>query len=507
VDMLAANDDRDVYLRHAGSLALARIGDAAALAALHGHASRGVRIAAIVALRRLDSPAVSRFLADADEIVVTEAARAINDDGGIEAALPALGRLLEETRFTSEPLLRRAINANLRVGSADALARVAGFAKETSRPEALRVEAVRALGVWPSPSPLDRVDGMYHGRPAQGRDSAAAGAAVLQLLKGLDGSGSSVEMKVALADAAGRLRVDGAAPVLVAQVRNDPSAEVRVAALRALQTLDVPNMDELMKLALADEDATVRRAALGLLPSLPIPPAAKVQHLEKLIKGGAVDEQQGALEVLGTLKSEQAARLLTTLVAEVTAGKIAPELQIDVVDAAQASGLPRLGAQLEAYRTRKSADSLASAFRDALLTGGNPRRGRQVYTDNAAAGCPRCHTLGGRGSDVGPNLTRIGATLTREQLVESLLEPQARIAPGYGLVGVTLKRGERVEGRLISETDTELVVGVGSPVVERTIPKSEIAARTDPASAMPPMGPLLRPGEMRDLVEFLSRLR
>src|SRR4029450_4353801 len=86
VQMLAGNDDRDANLRHAGSLALARIGDASQIAALNRHGSRAVRTAAIVALRRMRHPDVARFLDDQDERVVTEAARAINDDGGIEAA-------------------------------------------------------------------------------------------------------------------------------------------------------------------------------------------------------------------------------------------------------------------------------------------------------------------------------------------------------------------------------------------------------------------------------------
>ena len=136
VRMLADNDDRDVLLRHAGSLALSRIGDAAALGALSQHPSRGVRMAAIVALRRMRHADVARFLADADERVVTEAARAINDDGSIAAALPALARLLDEKRFTSEPLLRRAINASLRTGTSEALARLTAFAADRSRPGA-----------------------------------------------------------------------------------------------------------------------------------------------------------------------------------------------------------------------------------------------------------------------------------------------------------------------------------------------------------------------------------
>ena len=38
-------------------------------------------------------------------------------------------------------------------------------------------------------------------------------------------------------------------------------------------------MDEVMKIAVADADANVRRAALGILPSLPLGAAAKVQSL------------------------------------------------------------------------------------------------------------------------------------------------------------------------------------------------------------------------------------
>jgi putative membrane-bound dehydrogenase-like protein len=164
VKMLADNNDSDVNLRHAGSLALSRIGDASSLAVLSGHGSRAVRVAAVVALRRMRSSEVARFLEDADERVVTEAARAINDDGGIAGAVPSLARMLEERRFAGEPLLRRALSANLRLGSEAARARVTAFANDPGRPAAMREEAGAVLVAWPSPSPLDRVDGTYHGR-------------------------------------------------------------------------------------------------------------------------------------------------------------------------------------------------------------------------------------------------------------------------------------------------------------------------------------------------------
>jgi quinoprotein glucose dehydrogenase len=507
VDMLADNNDRDVYLRHAGSLALSRIGDASAISALSQHPSRGVRIAALVALRRMRHADVAKFLTDTDEGVVTQAARAINDDGAIEAAVPALAHILGERRFKNEPALRRAINANLRLGTNDALARVAALAADGGRSDAIRAEAINVLGVWIEPSPLDRVDGMYIGAPQGKRDSAAARAAVERLFQSLADGNASPAIKVALADAAGNLGLAAATPALLAQVRSDPSPEVRLAALRALQAVKAPNMDSVMKTALGDADPSVRRAALNILPTLPLSDAAKVQHLDAIITSGSIPEQQGAFEVLGKLKTAPAYQLLGRYVDQLTAGKLAPALQIDLVDAIQSGGSTSLQARLEAYQKSQNSPTLVDAFKPALLSGGQASRGREVYTDNAAAGCPRCHSLGGRGADVGPNLTNIGKTLEREQILQALLDPNARIAPGFGTVSAKLKNGAQVEGTLRDETDTHVVIAVGTPGVDRRIAKSEIASRTNPVSAMPPMGLLLKPREIRDLVEFLSGLK
>ena len=504
VEMLAANDDKDVYLRHAGSLALSRIGDTTALAALSQHQSRGVRIAAIVALRRLRSPEVAKFVGDSDETVVLEAARAINDDGSIEAALPALARLLDDKRFTNEALLRRAINANLRVGSGEAADRVAAFAADTARPAGMRVEAVSTLGVWSAPSPMDRVDGIYIGQ-AKPRDATAAQAAILKLLQTPEEGAPA--MRVALAEAAGRLNVQGAAPILMTTLRSDTSSNVRVAALKALQALKVPNMDEVMKVAVADSEPIVRRAALGILPSLSMSDAAKVQSLVAVIRGGSVADQQAGFDVLGTLKSSEAEKALGGFFDELADGKLPPPVQLDLVDAMQANGSPALTARLEAYQKAKGADSLTLAFRDALLQGGSAERGRDTFVQNPAAQCTRCHTVRNAGSDVGPNLTGVATRLTRDQLLESLLDPSARIAPGYGTVALTLKNGQKVNATLRDETATDVVVMAGTPPAEQKIAKSEIAERTNPVSAMPPMGLIVKPRDVRDLVAYLSTLR
>jgi putative heme-binding domain-containing protein len=554
VAMLAANDGRDPWLQHGAAIALASIGDGAALEALASHPSRGVRSSAVVALRRMRHAGVARFLADADATIVTDAARAINDDGGIAASIPHLAALLTTAPVTNEPLVRRALNANLRLGTAEAVARIEAFARTTTVSSDLRVEAIATLGVWSAPSPMDRVDGYYHGdvtvagnraiatgpsgmvdgprvmragvgqastspAPRQAaatgkggessRDAAAARAAIERLVgeSATQGVTPDTDVLVALAEAAGRLDARGAAPTLQAQVSTAPSPAVRTASLRGLQAMKAGDMSALMQTALADKDATVRRAALALLPGLPLTPAAKASHLASLLTTGGVAEQQGALEVLGTLKSPESRAVLTASLDQLDAGRLAPALHIDLVDAVQADGSPTLQKRLDARQRTQKANALITAFAAGAVTGGDARKGQQVFNQHPLAECTRCHAIRGRGADVGPELTRVGSTLTREQLLEALVSPNTRIAPGFGTVGVTLKNGERVDGTLREETDTELVILTGTPVAPRRLAKAEIAERTDPVSAMPPLGLVLKPREVRDLIEFLSGLR
>ena len=199
----------------------------------------------------------------------------------------ALAATLGEARFKSEPLLRRAISANLRRRD-DRSSRTRGGLRRRRRPPAvLRVEAVSALGVWSAPSPLDRVDGFHLGSAMQQpRDGSAARAAVQRMIDALPKGESTPEMRAALAQAAGQLEIAEAVPTLTAQLKGDPSVEVRLASLRALQALKVKDIDEVMKIALADKDPAVRKAALGILPGLAMSSAAKVQQLTALIKAG-----------------------------------------------------------------------------------------------------------------------------------------------------------------------------------------------------------------------------
>jgi putative heme-binding domain-containing protein len=293
----------------------------------------------------------------------------------------------------------------------------------------------------------------------------------------------------------------------MALLKSDPSQQVRIAALEALRLTRAGDPEALMAIAFADASPAIRRAAIGILPTLSISNAAKAEQLAALFEKGSTAEKQGALEVLGGLKAPESRTLLQGYVDRLNAGTLPVELQIDLLDAIQTDGSEALGKALEQYRAAKKADTLVQAFAEALTRGGDFRRGQRVYLENPAAECTRCHTLRGRGSDVGPELTRIASQLTRPQIAEALIAPNARIAPGFGTVSLTLKNGQTVDGTLRSESDAEVVLLAGTPPKAQTVAKAEIASRTDPVSAMPPIGLILKPREVRDLVEFLAAQR
>ena len=74
-------------------------------------------------------------------------------------------------------------------------------------------------------------------------------------------------------------------------------------------------------------------------------------------------------------------------------------------------------------------------------------RGRDIVANHLNANCTACHTVeAAGGSGVGPNLRTIGATRDAAYLLESLLEPSAKIATGYEVaVPLFVDQGDKIE--------------------------------------------------------------
>lgn len=502
IEMLGANNDEDAYLRHAGALALARIGDTAPVLALASHANRALRIAAVVALRRMKEPGIREFLKDADEYIVTEAARAINDDFSIPDALPDLANLLRTTTFTNEALIRRSINANLRVGKDENLRILAAYATQQGVPEVLRAEAIATLGVWAKPSVLDRVDGRLRG-PVE-RELAPVQAALKPIIPTLFAD-KSTALQAAGAQAAGKAGLGEFAPQLFNMVQNHQDKDVRIAALQALADLESEQTVPAIRFALDDGERDVRVNALRLISEQDIPADELIGLFSIVLEKASIREQQQALRGLSDLPIEKTKPLLNSLLDQLTSGELSPGIQLELTEAIEASKLPELLEKMEAYRKSIDPEDVVAQYRDAL-EGGNPWRGRNIFLSHETSQCVRCHSLEpGEGSDVGPLLAGVGAKYDREELLRSLVAPSARITPGYGVVVLTLDDGKTVSGILKEENDQKVVIQVGeeAPV---TIQKSKITERIDAASSMPAMGTIMEREELRDLVAFLVSL-
>lgn len=502
VQMLAENDEADVYLRHAGALALSRIGESAPLVALTGSPNRSLRIAAVVALRRMKDDGVAGFLADADEYIVTEAARAIHDDYSIEGAMPALAALLGSTSFSNEALIRRAISANLRLGGTDNLNRVAAYATRAGAPEALRAEAIAVLGVWAKPSVLDRVDGRNRGEVS--RDLSLVRQAVEPILPGLLGSANPA-IQAAAAEAVGRLAIETESEALLSLVSKSAHPIVRIAALKALGKSKDTLAGSAVEIAMKDREKTVRATALILLSEVGMKPEKAAKLLEGIAARGTMEEQQSALEALGDLPESASVPVLSSMLTQLANGSLSREIELDLVETIEAGKSETLKSELATYQANKPVEDVLANYREALF-GGDARKGRAIFRNHESAQCTRCHAVGGGGGGVGPDLANIGNQLSREELLISLVDPSNRIATGYGVVSLTLKNGQKVSGVLTEETATKLTLRT-SDAEPLHIQKEQVDKRQDAPSSMPPMGALLDKRELRDVLEYLTRLK
>src|SRR5262249_42155729 len=142
-----------------------------------------------------------------------------------------------------------------------------------------------------------------------------------------------------------------------------------------------------------------------------------------------------------------------------------------------------------------------------VLAGGDATNGRKVFFHKSEVHCVRCHKVRGEGGDVGPDLTGIGGRQRREYLLDALIDPNKEIAKRFETVVLALTNGQVQTGIIKAEDDKEirLVTAEGKFLV---VPRSRIEERSRGKSAMPDdVVKYLSKVELRDLVEFLARLK
>ena len=87
---------------------------------------------------------------------------------------------------------------------------------------------------------------------------------------------------------------------------------------------------------------------------------------------------------------------------------------------------------------------------------GNAEHGKQLFYGEA--NCSLCHTVAGKGGRVGPELTAVGGSRTREAIIDSVRNPSRRLA--WGLTEATKEFPQEYETVTVLTADGTEIKGV-----------------------------------------------
>ncbi|MFU8892662.1 MAG: c-type cytochrome [Luteolibacter sp.] len=506
--MIRENKDEDVFLRHAGAVALAALAteNVGRLAKLQDFGDEALDIAAVVAMRRLGGHEMTAFLTSPRSLVFTEALRAVCDDG-ISLARPSVARMIEEDRFKAmSPFMQRRLLHNAyRLGGETNARRLVDVLLDSEMPQAARDEAARLLGKWAEPHVANQFTGDH--APLDVRPAAEA-SVVLQseLPRLLDGDSINAHAAlgyIGIYD----LQVDVNAIGALAG-RSSLAAETRAKALETLSRISSEKAEPLLRKLATDEADAVALMALRLLATHD--PEAALPGLREAVSTPDSSRARDAWAILGGLPVPEADAIVAQSIINLTLRLGAAGDAIERLEAAEmrAASSPAVAGALKAYQqaVESARDPLAPWL--AMLHGGDPLRGRRIFNSHPQGECMRCHRANAghaAGGEAGPNLAGVANRLDRRKLLESLVLPDAEISPGFGTVSLKLTNEASISGTYhggggayydIATADTAHRVMAG-----------DVKEVTFAPSAMPAMGPLLAPREMRDLVAWLDSLK
>ncbi|HET6426177.1 MAG TPA: hypothetical protein VFG20_20975 [Planctomycetaceae bacterium] len=138
-----------------------------------------------------------------------------------------------------------------------------------------------------------------------------------------------------------------------------------------------------------------------------------------------------------------------------------------------------------------------------------PDSGRRVFYHHQGPLCFKCHTVNGRGGNVGPDLSVIARTMNREKLLGSILEPSKEISPQFLTWTITTDDGKTHTGIMVTENgggDVELGDTQGNVT---KIPRKSIEERAPSNVSVMPQGlhQRMTSRELSDLLDYLETLK
>jgi putative heme-binding domain-containing protein len=289
-------------------------------------------------------------------------------------------------------------------------------------------------------------------------------------------------------------------PDLLALAQQGPADQLGVRAMRALIAQGasrvisegIAHQDPKIAIATIDAlgNAADNRTAALLLPI--VKDDKKHIELRKAAAKSLAKTHPGAEEILKMFKTK-------AIDAEVASGAAF------VLNAAPWDNIRREAATL--FPPPPSKDNRPLPPIDRLVERrGDANRGKQVFAK--AGTCANCHKVAGEGKEVGPDLSEIGAKLSRQALFESILFPSAGISHSYETFSVSTNDGNILTGVLVNRTADEITIKDKDALL-RTVKTSEVdEVKQQPVSLMPAdLQKLMTVEELVDVVEYMTTLR
>jgi putative heme-binding domain-containing protein len=140
-----------------------------------------------------------------------------------------------------------------------------------------------------------------------------------------------------------------------------------------------------------------------------------------------------------------------------------------------------------------------------LAKGRTFARGKEMFT---AAGCVKCHALGGEGAKIGPDLAKVTEKYkTGKDVLRQILDPSSEINEQYRAVVLQTADDETVAGLIVKEDARGLHVLTNplEPDKVTVLPKEKVKARKASTLSSMPTGLLstLQKDEILDLVAYV----
>ena len=139
---------------------------------------------------------------------------------------------------------------------------------------------------------------------------------------------------------------------------------------------------------------------------------------------------------------------------------------------------------------------------------GDPKKGEKLFFDlDSTAACGKCHRVGDRGGNVGPELTTVAGTRDPRFIIESILDPSKVIASGYETVLIITRKDRYVTG-IVKKEDAASVEVADSQGKLQKVAKADIKQRAPQTVSMMPgnFKEILTVEEFHDVLTYVLSL-